>query len=131
MTPLVLKEMMQHLIVRLALTVTLVELVKKKEDQSRYNMNLIKQKERTIILNAMLLAIIFGAVAIWFVFYIKGDDGNLMIMVAGILLSLGLMQQVISIALDAVTTTWFSSSMAGTRFTRSPSEEATSFSCRA
>lgn len=103
MTPFVIKEMLQHLVVRLALTATLVDLVKKKENHTNYNMNLIRQNERTIILNAMLLGIAFGAIAIWLVFSIKGDDENMMIVVAGILLSLGLMQQIISIALDAVT----------------------------
>jgi hypothetical protein len=104
MTPFILREMLQHLAFRLASTATLVGLLNKKESEIKYDMKLIGQKERTLMLNAVLLGVAFGAIAIWLVFYVKGDDGNVMIMVAGILLSLGLMQQIISIALDAVTT---------------------------
>lgn len=103
MTPFVIREMLQHLAFRLASTAALVGLLHI-ESGTKYDMNLIRQKERTLVLNVMLLGIAFGAIAIWLVFAIKADDGSLMILAAGVLLSLGLMQQIISLALDAVTT---------------------------
>jgi hypothetical protein len=102
MTPYILKEMLVHLIIRLTSTVTLIALLNNRTE-SEYQMTLIMQKERTLVINAMILGIAFGALAIWLVFAIKGFE-NIMIVVAGILLSLGLMQQLVSVGLDAITT---------------------------
>lgn len=73
--------MLQHLAFRLVSTATLVGLLNKKVDETKYDMNLIGQKERTVVLNAVLLGVAFGAIAIWLVFHVKGDDGNGLIMV--------------------------------------------------
>lgn len=102
MTPYILKEMLIHLIIRLTSTVSLIDLVKK-QAEPEYNMTLIMQKERTLVINAMLLGIAFGALAIWLVLAIKGVE-NTMIVAAGVLISLGLMQQLVSVGIDAVTT---------------------------
>lgn len=102
MTPYILKEMLIHLIFRLTSTVTLVSLLEK-QSESEYKMTLIMQKERTLVINAMVLGIAFGVLAIWLVVAIKGFD-NIMVLVAGVLLSFGLMQQLVSVGLDAVTT---------------------------
>ena len=102
MTPYILKEMLLHLIVRLTPTVTLIDLLKR-QTESDYNMTLIVQKERTLVIHAMVLGIAFGALAIWLVFVVKGTE-NIMIVAAGILISLGLMQQLVSVGIDAVTT---------------------------
>lgn len=51
----------------------------------------------------MVLGIAFGALAIWLVLVIKGAE-NMMIVAAGILISLGLMQQRVSVGIDTVTT---------------------------
>ena len=71
MTPFILREMLQHLAFRLVSTATLVGLLNKKESGTEYDMNLIGQKERTVVLNAVLLGVAFGAVAIWLVFTSK------------------------------------------------------------
>ena len=102
MTPYILKEMFLHLIIRLTSTVTLIDLLKKK-DEPKYNMTLIMQKERTLVINAMVLGIAFGALSIWLVLIFKGTE-NIMIVAAGTLISLGLMQQLISVGIDTVTT---------------------------
>lgn len=65
-------------------------------------MALITQKERTIALNAMVLGVAFGALAIWLVLVIKGAE-NALIVIAGILLSFGLIQQIVSVGLDTAT----------------------------
>lgn len=101
MTPYILKEMLVHLFVRLVSTVVMVDLIRKTEDL-KYDMKLISQKERTIAINAMVLGVAFGAVAIWLVFLIKGAENEL-IAVAGILLSFGLIQQIVSVGLDTAT----------------------------
>lgn len=101
MTPYILKEMLQHLLVRLVSTVVMVDLLRRKDD-TKYNMRLISQKERTIAINAMVLGVAFGAIAIWLVFLIKGAENEL-IVIAGILLSFGLIQQIVSVGLDTAT----------------------------
>jgi len=101
MAPYILKEMFQHLLTRLLSTLILVDLLKKRE-QHTYDMALIAQKERTIAVNALILGAAFGALAIWLVLIIKGS-GNIMIVIAGILLSFGLVQQIVSVGLDTVT----------------------------
>ncbi len=102
MTPYILKEMLLHLVVRLTSTVTLMDLLKK-QVEPKYNMTLIMQKERTLVINAMVLGIAFGALAIWLVFVIKGAE-NIMTVAAGVIISLGLMQQLVSVGIDTVTT---------------------------
>lgn len=102
MTPYILKEMLLHLVIRLTSTVSLIDLVRK-QPESAYNMTLIVQKERTLVINAIVLGVAFGALAIWLVFVIKGAE-NIMIVAAGVLISLGLMQQLVSVGIDTVTT---------------------------
>jgi hypothetical protein len=87
--------------IRLFSTVVMVDLIRKVDD-TKYNIALISQKERTIAVNAMVLGVAFGALAIWLVFVIKGDD-SVMIVIAGILLSFGLVQQIVSVGLDTAT----------------------------
>ena len=101
MMPYILGEMIRHLAVRLVSTAGLVDMLSKQNKES-YNMALIVQNERTIIVNAMILGIAFGAISIWLVLTIKGGSSAL-VTIAGILISLGLTQQIMSIALDAVT----------------------------
>ena len=94
--------MLLHLIIRLTSTVTLIDLLKK-QAEPEYNMTLIMQKERTLVINAMVLGIAFGALAIWLVLVIKGTE-NVMTVAAGVIISLGLMQQLVSVGMDTVTT---------------------------
>lgn len=101
MAPYILKEMLQHLLARIISTIILVDLLKKREEPA-YDMALIAQKERTIAVNALILGAAFGALAIWLVLVIKGSE-NIMIVVAGVLLSFGLMQQIVSVGLDTAT----------------------------
>ena len=102
MMPYILKEMLVHLAIRLTSTVTLMDLLKK-QIEPEYNMILIMQKERTLVINAMVLGIAFGALAIWLVFVINGAE-NIMTVVEGVIISLGLMQQLVSVGIDTVTT---------------------------
>ncbi len=101
MAPYILREMLQHLLNRLLSTLILFDLLKKREEPT-YDMILIAQKERTIAVNAMMLGAAFGALAIWLVLVIKGSE-NIMIVIAGIFLSFGLVQQIVSVGLDTVT----------------------------
>ncbi len=102
MMPYILKEMLVHLAIRLTSTVTLMDLLKK-QIEPEYNMILIMQKERTLVINAIVLGIAFGALAIWLVFVNNGAE-NIMTVVEGVIISLGLMQQLVSVGIDTVTT---------------------------
>jgi hypothetical protein len=102
MVPHMLGQMLWHLAVRLVSTAGLVDMLKL-DKSSDYDLLLVSQNDRTIIANAMLLGVGFGALAIWLVISIKSGT-SVLVTAAGVLISLGLVQQIMSIALDAVTT---------------------------
>ena len=97
----IVKEMLLHLVVRLVLSASFVAL-RQKRSPREYNIELIRQQEREILISAAVIGIAFGALATLLVIMIKGDDSILIVM-AGVLLSIGLSQQIMSIGLDAIT----------------------------
>jgi len=98
----IVKEMLRHLVVRLILSATFVVLRQRKH-VTEYNIRLNKLKERDVLVSAALLGIFFSAITIAFVASIKGGMNELVV-AAGVLLSIGLSQQIMSIGIDAVTT---------------------------
>ena len=101
MIPYIVKEMLRHLVLRLVLSATFIALGKK-GSLLHYNVELIKQQEREILVSAALIGVAFGAVTIFLVVMIKGQD-SIWVVIAGIMLSIGLSQQVMSLGLDVVT----------------------------
>ncbi|MFQ5969122.1 MAG: hypothetical protein ACE5J2_01320 [Nitrososphaerales archaeon] len=97
----IVREMLRHLVLRLALSATFVVL-RQKKPVTEYNVKLIKVKERDILVSAALLGISFAILTIWLVVVIKGGSSAL-IVAAGVLLSIGLSQQIMSIGIDAMT----------------------------
>jgi len=97
----IVREMLKHLVVRLILSATFVVL-RQRKPVTEYNTRLIKLKERDILVSAALLGIFFSAITIAFVASIKGGTNELTV-AAGVLLSIGLSQQIMSIGIDAVT----------------------------
>ena len=97
----IVKEMLKHVVVRLVSTATFTTL-RQKRSYTEYNMQLIKHHEREFLISAALIGIAFGILATWLVVMIKGDE-SILIVVAGILLAIGLSQQIMSIGLDAIT----------------------------
>ena len=98
----IVKEMLRHLVLRLVLSATFVVL-RQRKPVTEYNTSLIKLKERDVLVSAASLGIFFSAVTIAFVASSKGGT-NEMVVAAGVLLSIGLSQQIMSIGIDAVTT---------------------------
>ncbi|MEM2966117.1 MAG: hypothetical protein QXK74_05205 [Candidatus Nitrosocaldaceae archaeon] len=89
--------MIKHIVLRIVL---LSAFAKKKYIDKTYNIRLINANENEIIKSALFIAIIFGIITILLVSYIKGSNIN--IIVASILLSIGLGQQFIALAIDAL-----------------------------
>jgi hypothetical protein len=98
----IVKEMLRHLILRLILSATFVVL-RQRKPITEYNERLTKLKERDVLVSAALLGIFFSAITIAFVASIKGGTNELVV-AAGVLLSIGLSQQIMSIGIDAITT---------------------------
>ncbi len=97
----IVKEMLRHLVLRLVMSATFVVLRQKRE-VTEYDIRFINLRERDVLVSAALLGIIFSAIAIAFVASIKGGT-NVMTVAAGILLAIGLSQQIMSIGIDAIT----------------------------
>lgn len=93
--------MLRHLVVRLITSATFVVL-RQRRGATEYNTRLINLRERDVIVSAAMLGIFFSAIAIIFVAMIKGGT-NGMTVAAGVLLSIGLSQQIMSIGIDAIT----------------------------
>jgi len=97
----IVKEMLRHLIIRLTLSATFVAL-RKKKPATEYNIKLIRMKELEILVSAALIGVSFAILTIWLVVMIKGGASAL-IVAAGVLLSIGLSQQIMSISIDLIT----------------------------
>ncbi|MEM2760066.1 MAG: hypothetical protein QXU32_07315 [Nitrososphaerales archaeon] len=97
----IVKEMLKHVVVRLVLSATFAVL-RHRRSPAEYNIRLIKQGEREFLISAAIIGISFGILTIWLVMMLKGQE-NILTVVAGILLSIGLSQQIMSIGLDAIT----------------------------
>ncbi len=89
--------MVRHIIIRIVLSTALFT---SKDSSNEYDIKLVKVREKEVIVSAVLIGIIFSSITILSVVYLKGS--NTMIIIAGILLSIGLSQQLISIGIDAI-----------------------------
>lgn len=101
MIPYIVKEMLRHVIIRLVTSATFITL-RHKRSATEYNIRLIKQREREFLISAAIIGIAFGILATWLVVMIKGGE-SILIVIAGILLAIGLSQQIMSLGLDAIT----------------------------
>ncbi|MFQ5920822.1 MAG: hypothetical protein ACE5JV_02260 [Nitrososphaerales archaeon] len=97
----IVRQMLRHLVIRLVMSATFVVLRQRRE-ATEYNSRLINLATRDVLVSAALLGIIFAAITIIFVASIKGG-ANVLTVAAGMLLSIGLSQQIMSIGIDAVT----------------------------
>lgn len=102
MIPYIVKEMLRHIVIRLVLGATFVAL-KQRRPRTEYNTLLIKQQEREILISAALIGVSFGVTTTFLVFLIKSGE-NFLILIAGILLSIGLSQQIMSLGIDTIAT---------------------------
>ncbi|GIU72335.1 MAG: hypothetical protein KatS3mg003_1814 [Candidatus Nitrosocaldaceae archaeon] len=89
--------MLKHIVVRIVLSTAIFTT---KDSKSEYDIRLVKVNEREVIASAILIGLTFSIITISLIIYLKGS--NIMIIIAGILLSIGLSQQLISIGIDAI-----------------------------
>ncbi len=89
--------MLKHIVIRILFSTVLLTYKRLKRG---YDIRLVKVKEEDVIISALLIGIIFALIIISSTIYFKGS--NPMIIIAGILLSIGLSQQLISISIDVV-----------------------------
>lgn len=93
--------MLKHLVFRLVSSATFITL-RQRRVSAEYNIRLIKCREREFLIAAAFIGIAFGILTTGLVVSIKGNE-TLIVVAAGILLAIGLSQQIMSIGLDAVT----------------------------
>lgn len=89
--------MTKHIVLRILL---LSAFTKKRYVEKTYNIRLINVHENEIINSALFIATIFGIITILLVSHLKGSNIN--IIIASILLSIGLGQQFIALAIDVL-----------------------------
>lgn len=96
MNPYIMGAMLKHIALRIILLTTLT-----KDKDKGYDIKLVNVKEGEVIRCALLIAFIFATITIMLVSYVKGSNQN--IIIASVLLSIGLGQQFISLAIDVIT----------------------------
>jgi hypothetical protein len=106
--------MIKHLCNLLFINAGLIFLLRKGSG-SEYRINLVIQPIRDIIISATVIGIAFVFISILFLFLIKWDK-NMMVVLAGVLISFGTGRQIFASALDTVTSSMngFLSSWAST-----------------
>ena len=74
-----------------------------KRSESEYKIKLVKQPIQDVIISAALIGIAFVFISIFFLIILKWDK-NMLVVLAGILISFGTGRQIFATALDTVTT---------------------------
>jgi hypothetical protein len=67
-------------------------------------MKLVKQQSRNVLITATAIGVSFGVISFLIVFMIQWNQ-NILVVIAGFFISIGMARQIVSTALDAVTTT--------------------------
>ena len=106
--------MTKHLANLLLINVGLVFLLHKRS-ASEYKIKLVKQPIRDVVISAAIIAIAFAFIPMFFLIILKWDK-NMLVVIAGVLISFGTGRQIFATALDSVTAnmTSFLSSWAST-----------------
>jgi len=110
------KEMIKHLVSLLFVNAIFIFLIRKsKITKANYNIKLIRQPTTYVVISAAVIGISVAAMSISIVAILKWDK-NIIVVIAGVFISIGIGRQLIATSLDAVTTSMnsFLSSWAST-----------------
>jgi hypothetical protein len=100
----ILRKMLKHLAVLIFVNIVFIFLIRvPKPSHVKYDMKLVKQPTRDIIVSATLISISFSAISILLIDLIQWNQ-NIPVVIAGFFISVGAGRQIFATAMDAVTT---------------------------
>lgn len=101
----ILRKMLSHLVVLILVNTVYISLrhIGKSSSHVEYDFKLVKQKMRDVLISAAAIGVSFGALAFLLVLMIQWNQ-NVLVVIAAFFISFGMARQIISAALDAVTT---------------------------
>lgn len=100
----ILRKMLKHLAVLIFVNIVFFFLIRiPKSSHVKYDMKLVKQPKRDIIVSATLISISFSAISVLLISLIQYPQ-NIPVVIAGFFISVGVGRQIFATAMDAVTT---------------------------
>jgi hypothetical protein len=105
MTVYLLRKMLSHLAVLLLVNTVYISLrhIGKPSSYIDYDIKMVKQQMQDVLISATTIGVSFGAFSFLLVFMIQWNQ-NILVVFAAFFISVGMTRQIISTALDAVTT---------------------------
>ena len=105
MTVYILRKMLSHLAVLLFVNTVYISLrrIGKPSSHVDYDIKLVKQQTQNVLISAAAIGLSFGALAFLLVLMIQWNQ-NILVVIAAFFISVGMARQIVSAALDAVTT---------------------------
>jgi hypothetical protein len=105
MTLYILRKMLRHLAVLILVNTVYISLrrIGKSSSHVGYDFKLVKQKMQDVLISAAAIGFSFGALAFLLVLMIQWNQ-NVLVVIAAFFISVGMARQIVSAALDAVTT---------------------------
>jgi hypothetical protein len=105
MTVYILRKMLSHLAVLLFVNTVYISLrrIGKPSSHVDYDIKLVKQQMQDVLISAAAIGISFGALAFLLVLMIQWNQ-NVLVVIAAFFISVGMARQIVSAALDTVTT---------------------------
>ena len=105
MTVYILRKMLSHLAVLLFVNTVYISLrrVGKPSSHVDYDIKLVKQQMQDVLISATAIGLSFGALAFLLVLMIQWNQ-NVLVVIAAFFISVGMARQIVSAALDTVTT---------------------------
>lgn len=105
MTVYILRKMLSHLAVLLLVNTVYISLrrIGKPSSHVDYDIKLVKQQIQDVLISAAAIGVSFGALAFLLVLMIQWNQ-NVLVVIAAFFISVGMARQIVSAALDAVTT---------------------------
>jgi hypothetical protein len=105
MTAYLLRKMLNHLVVLIFVNTVYISLrrIGKSSSHVKYDMKLVKQQSRNVLVTATAIGLSFGVISFVIVFMIQWNQ-NILVVIASFFISVGMARQIVATALDTVTT---------------------------
>lgn len=98
------RKMLKHLVVLIFVNTLFIFFIRiPKSSHVQYDMKLIKQPTRDIIISATIISVSFAAFSVLLIALIQWNQ-NILIVIAGFFISVGVGRQIFATAMDAITT---------------------------
>ena len=98
------RKMLKHLVVLIFVNALFIFFIRiPKSSHVEYDMKLVKQPTRDIIISATIISFSFSAISVLLIALIQWNQ-NILIVIAGLFISVGVGRQIFATAMDAITT---------------------------